>query len=268
MNYSLDDLLYLMARLRDPVDGCPWDRAQSFETIAPYTIEECYELADAIANKDREQIREELGDVLFQVTFYSQLGAEDKSFTFNDIVSSLVDKLVRRHPHVFPDNNLRARFGQQTADLQNIANNWEEIKTQERNDKQLNGILDDIPQALPALTRAAKLQKRASKVGFDWASYREVAAKLHEELAELDAAKAEENQPNIEDELGDVLFSVVNMARHLKIDPEQAMTKANRKFEKRFRYIEQSLQMNGVTTEQASLDHMDSLWQEAKDQGL
>lgn len=266
--YTMDDLLYLMARLRDAEDGCPWDREQDFATIAPYTIEESYELADAIYNKDFQQIKEELGDVLFQVVFYAQLGKEQGQFDFFSIVSTLVDKLIRRHPHVFPDGTLTSRVGQQTATMSVIKNNWETTKTAERHNKHLTGVLDDVPIALPALGRAMKLQKRASQVGFDWDNIDDVLQRLRDELDELLEARQQQSSNHVEEELGDVLFCAVNLARHLNVEPEAALGRANRKFEGRFRYIEQVLSARGSSPREASLDIMDTLWDEAKQQGL
>jgi ATP diphosphatase len=267
-NYSLDDLLYLMSRLRDPQDGCPWDTAQDFSSIVPHTIEESYELADAIASGDIQHIREELGDVLFQVIFYAQLGVEQEQFDFSGIVSSLVKKLLRRHPHVFPDGSLRSRMGVQQASTDSIKQNWEDLKVAERQKKQLNGVLDDIPSALPALTRAAKIQRRASKTGFDWSNADGVLLKLQEEISELVEARLTNNKQEIEGEIGDILFTAVNLARHVDVDPESALRVTNRKFETRFHYIEKALQAAGSSTQQASVEEMDMLWDEAKQQGL
>ena len=267
-NYSLDDLLYLMSRLRDPQDGCPWDTAQDFSSIVPHTIEESYELADAIASGDIQHIREELGDVLFQVIFYAQLGVEQEQFDFSGFVSSLVKKLLRRHPHVFPDGSLRSRMGVQQASTDSIKQNWEDLKVAERQKKQLNGVLDDIPSALPALTRAAKIQRRASKTGFDWSNADGVLLKLQEEISELVEARLTNNKQEIEGEIGDILFTTVNLARHVDVDPESALRVTNRKFEARFHYIEKALQAAGSSTQQASVEEMDMLWDEAKQQGL
>ena len=268
MRYDLDDLLYLMARLRDPKDGCPWDLQQDFSSIVPHTLEESYELADAIYNEDYPQIKEELGDVLFQVIFYAQLGAEKKAFEFAEVVNVLVDKLVRRHPHVFPDGDLKGRTSDKNVDIQAIKANWETIKSEERTGKQLTSVLDDVPIALPALNRASKLQKRASQVGFDWENADDVLERLRDEIEELLEARDGGCSEHIEDELGDVLFSTVNLARHLKVNPVAALQKANRKFEKRFRYIEKSLLSRDSSLEEASLETMDALWDEAKENGL
>lgn len=266
--YTLDDLFYLMQRLRDPADGCPWDREQDFASIAPHTIEESYELADAIESGDMQQIREELGDVLFQVVFYTQLGRELGQFDLGDIVQSLVTKLLRRHPHVFPDGLLRGRVASQTAETGDVKRQWEQIKAQERRQKQHPGVLDDIPIALPALTRAVKLQKRAARVGFDWNHPQQVLAHVFSEIEELNEARSLDDPDRIEEEFGDVLFCMINLARHWKIDPETSLRRANRKFETRFRYVEQELGEEGLTPGEASLGKMDSLWEEAKTKGL
>lgn len=266
--YSLNDLLYLMQRLRDPHDGCPWDKEQDFATIVPHTIEESYELADAIERGDMQQVREELGDVLFQVVFYSQLGQENDQFTFNQVVSSLVEKLLRRHPHVFPSGELQSRSGDEVVSKQQVKSSWEAIKSEERKNKRQPGVLDDIPVALPALTRAGKLQKRAARTGFDWSNIADVLQKLNEEVAELTEAIGRQQPDAIELEIGDVLFSCVNLARHLQIDPETALRRTNSKFEARFRYIEQRAHERETALEQMSLQQMDQLWDEAKNSGL
>ncbi len=268
VNYKLEDLLHLMSRLRDPNDGCPWDREQSLSSIVPHTIEESYELADAIEQGDFKQIKEELGDVLFQVVFYAQLAAEQKQFEFVDIVTGLVEKLLRRHPHVFPDGSLQSRVGEQTTEMDAIKQNWESIKSTERRAKQQAGVLDDVPVSIPALSRALKLQKRASQVGFDWDNIEPVLAHLQSEIAELVEARDKLGEDEIEAELGDILFCVVNLSRHLKKDPETALRRTNSKFEARFRYIEAKLADQGSSPEEAELALMDSLWDEAKSKGL
>jgi len=262
--YSLDDLLAVMARLRDPERGCPWDLQQDFATIAPHTLEESYELVDAIERGDFPQVREELGDVLFQVIFYSQLGREQNRFTFDELLHNLVEKLLRRHPHVFPGGDLREGDAPVDTAVEQVNQNWERIKQDERLAKSLGGVLDDVPIALPALSRAAKLQKRASRVGFDWGSWRDVLVKMEEEKQELVEAVARNDRAHIVDEMGDLLFCCVNLARFLDIDPETALRGANRKFERRFRFIEQALAEQGRAPQQASLDEMEGLWIQAK----
>ncbi|MDO3385876.1 nucleoside triphosphate pyrophosphohydrolase [Gilvimarinus sp. SDUM040013] len=264
-NYTLDDLIYLMQRLRDPVDGCPWDVKQTYKTIVPSTIEEAYEVADAIERGDLDHLKEELGDLLFQVIFYSQFGAEEKRFDFHQVVDTLVSKLVRRHPHVFPNENLRERFGNRPADETDIKQRWEDIKKEERNAKGVKGMLDDIPVNLPALTRAAKLQKRAARTGFDWDDIQGPIAKVREELLEVEEALASGDMDAVDQEIGDLLFAVVNISRSLKQDPEGALRRANHKFERRFHYIENNARK---ALEQMTLAELDTLWDEAKTKGL
>ena len=262
--YALSDLLAVMARLRDPQHGCPWDVRQNFASIAPHTLEECYELVDAIERGDFPQLREELGDVLFQVIFYAQLGREQGLFDFDELVHNLVAKLLRRHPHVFPSGDLHGRAQTDGVAVEQVNRNWERIKQQERSEKSQHSVLDDVPLALPALSRAAKLQKRAARVGFDWQSWRDVIVKMDEEQAELLEAVESGDRARIEDELGDLLFSCVNLARFLDIDPETALRAGNRKFERRFAYIEQTLAAVGRHPQDAALAEMEALWIEAK----
>ena len=262
---SIDRLLDVMAKLRDPNGGCPWDIEQTFETIAPYTIEEAYEVADAIARGDMQDLKEELGDLLLQVVYHSQmakeLGDDDRSFTFDDVACDISDKMIRRHPHVFGDLSV------ETAEAQSKA--WEEVKAEERRLKGKGApesLLDNVPLALPALTRAEKLQKRAARVGFDWSETSHVFDKVEEELAELkvEMSKAEPDD-SLEDELGDVLLTVVNLARHLKLDPEKALRRANDKFERRFRAIEQAVLKDGKSMTETPLDELERLWQATKE---
>lgn len=276
-HYSLDDLLYLMKRLRDPQTGCPWDVKQNYLSITPSTLEEAYEVVDAIEKNDIDHLREELGDLLFQVIFYSRLAEEENRWTFVDIVDTLTAKLIRRHPHVFPGGNLRSiRDASKPITETDIKGNWEAIKQKERAGKGKKGLLDDIPQALPALRRAEKLQKRTSKVGFDWPSTEGVLEKLNEEVKELNSAmnyqlsgtathtSTDENNGRVAEELGDVLFSCVNLARHLKLDSEQLLRAANRKFEKRFTYVEQQINAAGRNIHDSTLQEMDLLWEQSK----
>lgn len=245
----------LMARLRAPEGGCPWDLAQDFSTIAPYTLEEAYEVADAIARGDLAQLRDELGDLLFQVAFHSRLAEELGAFTLTDVVTGIVDKMVRRHPHVFSDTAV-LDAAEQTA-------RWEAQKAGEKAAAGKGGVLDDIPLALPALARAAKLGKRAARVGFDWPDAAGPRAKVAEELAELDAAAAE-GPDRVAAELGDVLFAVVNLARHLGVDPEDALRGCNARFEARFRHVEAALIAAGEPVATAGLDRLNTLWDAAK----
>lgn len=249
---SLDALLALMARLRDPDKGCDWDKVQSFETIAPYTIEEAYEVADAIARGDRGDLREELGDLLFQVVFHARIAEEEGAFDFTDVAEAITAKMIARHPHVFGDAKAHD------------ATRWEDHKAAERAAKAKGGLLDDIPLALPALLRAVKLQKRATRIGFDWPDLLPVLDKLEEEIGELKAEIASGSPPaRLEDELGDVLFVAANIARHLGVDPEHALRSTNAKFERRFRHIETRLAEQGLAGRQP-LELLDSLWDEAK----
>lgn len=255
---NISALLAIMERLRDPERGCPWDVEQTFATIAPYTIEEAYEVAGAIEDKDWPALKDELGDLLFQVVFHAQMAAERGLFDFGDAVAAVTEKMVRRHPHVFGD-----LAGIDTAEAQVAA--WEEHKARERAAKPDASLLDDVPRALPALLRAVKLQKRAARVGFDWDSTPKVLEKMVEEAQEITEAQAKGAAPaKIEEELGDLLFVVANLARHLKVDPETALRGANEKFSRRFRFIEQSLRAEGKTLSDATLDKMESLWQQAK----
>lgn len=258
----LQRLLAVMAWLRDRQHGCPWDIDQTFRTIAPYTIEEAYEVADAIEREDMPALKEELGDLLLQVVYHSQIASEAKVFGFDDVAAAIADKMVDRHPHVFGDLDIK------TADAQTVS--WEARKAAERAAKgassEPTGALDGVARALPALMRAEKIQKRAARVGFDWATIGPVIDKIEEELgelrAELEAGKVE--QAKVQDELGDVLFAVANLARHCKVDPEVALRATNDKFEKRFRYVERRLAEHGRKPAEASLEEMETLWQEAK----
>ncbi len=269
MTYTLDDLLHLMARLRDPQYGCPWDLQQNYASIVPHTIEEAYEVADTIERGDFEHLQGELGDLLFQVVYYSQLAREEGRFEFDGVVDSITRKLIRRHPHVFPTGELYAPVDTPSLSEAQVKSRWEEIKAEERAEKsqpeQLS-LLDDVPAALPALSRAAKLQKRAATVGFDWPEALPVLDKVREELDEVLQAMADGDSDALEDEIGDLLFATVNLARHLKHDPEHALRRANRKFERRFRFIEQVLRDSGRPIEDCSLDELDTLWGEAKRQ--
>ncbi|MCM2678830.1 nucleoside triphosphate pyrophosphohydrolase [Echinimonas agarilytica] len=257
---KLNELLDIMARLRDPNTGCPWDIKQNFATIAPYTIEEAYEVADAIERNDLDELKLELGDLLLQVVFHAQMAQEQGLFNFDDVVEGINQKMVRRHPHV---------FGEKSFDNEAQVNaNWEAQKQQEREAKgdPQNSILDAVTVGLPALTRALKLQKKAAKTGFDWPSVEPILDKIREELAEVEDELVQATiDPNrVEAEIGDLLFSVVNLARHQKVDPEQALRTSNQSFYKRFSYIEQQLKRKGMTLNNASLEQMDALWDEAK----
>lgn len=255
----IDRLLAIMARLRDPVRGCAWDVEQTFATIAPYTVEEAYEVADAIERGDLEELKGELGDLLFQVVFHARMAEEQGLWAFDDVVEAVADKLVRRHPHVFSD------AGPRSAREQTVA--WEAIKAEERKGRAKPGVLDEVPVGLPALTRAVKLTRRAARVGFDWPTTREVFDKLREELAELEAEVEAGAADKVREELGDLLFVVANLARKLDVEPEDALRAANAKFVRRFAHIEARLAADGRTPEQSSLAEMDAYWNEARAAG-
>ena len=266
--YQLDDLLHLMARLRDPQYGCPWDLKQSYASIVPHTIEEAYEVADAIERGDFEHLPGELGDLLFQVVYYSQLAREEGRFEFAQVVDGITRKLLRRHPHVFVDGDLYGAPDAARLNEAAVKQRWEEIKAEERAEKaaapeQLS-LLDDVPQALPSLSRAIKLQKRAAQVGFDWPEALPVVDKVREELDEVLEAMSENDPEAIAEEIGDLLFVVGNLARHLKVDPESALRAANGKFERRFRFIEQALREAGRAMQDCALEELDALWGQAK----
>ena len=268
--YTVQDLLNLMARLRDPQFGCPWDLKQTYASIVPHTLEEAYEVADAIEQGDLDHLKGELGDLLFQVVFYAQLAREEGRFEFDDVIDGITRKLLRRHPHVFPTGELYAPTETPRLTDEQVNRRWDEIKSEERAEKagvpeQLS-LLDDVPRALPALSRAAKLQKRAAQVGFDWPAALPVVDKVREELDEILEAMVDNDAEDIAEEVGDLLFSVVNLARHLKVDPETALRSANSKFDRRFRFIEQALRHLQRPIEECSLEEMDALWGEAKRQ--
>jgi MazG family protein len=255
---NIESLLEIMQRLRDPKTGCPWDREQDFASIAPYTIEEAYEVAGAIEDGDWASLKDELGDLLFQVVFHARMAEERGLFGFGDVVAAVCEKMLRRHPHVFGGVD-----GIETADAQTLA--WEDHKKRERAAKASGGLLDDVPRTLPALLRAVKLQKRASTVGFDWDSAPKVVEKMVEEAAEIAEAHTQgADSGKIEEEFGDLLFVAANLARHMTVDPEAALRAANAKFTRRFGFIEAALAAQGRTTAEASLDEMEALWQEAK----
>lgn len=255
---DISALVDIMARLRDPETGCPWDLAQDFESIAPYTIEEAYEVANAIAGGQMDELQEELGDLLFQVVYHARMAQENGAFAIDDVVTGICEKMVRRHPHVFGDETIAS------AQAQTLA--WEEHKAREKahSGKTSDSILDDIPLALPALTRAAKLGRRASKVGFDWPDPRGPRQKIDEELAELDEELPGADKARMHHEVGDILFAVVNLCRHHDIDPEAALRDCNNRFQQRFGFVEQALADEGLNPEAASLEKMDALWEQAK----
>ena len=261
--YDIEDLKRLMERLRDPAYGCPWDLKQTYQSIAPFTLEECLELIDALEQSDYEHVEEELGDLLFQVIFYAQLGKEEGRFDFDSVVSGITAKLLRRHPHVFKDGELEGVIEDRTS-MAAIKANWEKTKAEERADRSQTSVMDDVPATLGALSRAQKLQKRAATVGFDFSSVSEVAACLLGEYRELEQAMVSGDQNEIENELGDVLFTVVNIARHLKVDSEAALRKANRRFEARIRSAERDVADEGTSLMEESAERLDERWQKAK----
>jgi len=259
---SIQTLLSIMRTLRTPNGGCPWDLEQSFQTIAPYTIEEAYEVADAIERSDLDDLKGELGDLLFQVVFHAQMAKEANAFEFDDVVEAICQKMIRRHPHVFGEEESRSAEEQTEA--------WEAQKAAERAAKSKSGdgdhsIMLDVPATFPALVRATKLQKRAAQVGFDWPDKSPVVAKIKEELAEVqEAISSGAAMDAVEEEIGDLLFAVTNLARHMKIDAEQALQSANRKFVRRFSYIERQLSAQNKKPSESNLEEMDKLWNKAK----
>ncbi len=250
-------LVELMARLRAP-GGCPWDREQTFDTIKPYTLEETYEVLDAIDRRDWSGLTEELGDFLLQAVFYAEMAAEEDRFTIDDALDAINQKLVRRHPHVFGEGEAET-----SGDVKKL---WDQIKAAEkaRKTETHQGLLGSVPRALPALVEAQQIASRAAGVGFDWENPEQVLEKLNEELAEFDQARKNASQPELEDELGDMLFVLVNLARFVKVDPEQALRRTNAKFRKRFGHIETALAARGMKLEDATIEEMEALWQEAK----
>jgi ATP diphosphatase len=256
-NGGMPRLLEIMRRLRDPETGCPWDIEQDFNSIAPYTIEEAYEVADAIARSDWGELEGELGDLLLQTVYHTQMGEEAGHFTFDSVVKAIADKMVARHPHVFGEESRDKSAEQQTID-------WERIKAVERAGKAQTRALDGVAAGLPALTRAVKLQKRAARVGFAWPDTSHVIDKIVEEAGELVEARDTMTQTEVEDEFGDLLFVVANLARHLDLDPEAALRGTNAKFTRRFNAVEDALAANGKTPAESNLAEMDALWDEVK----
>lgn len=258
---ELDRLLQVMVRLRDPESGCPWDKEQSFETIVPYTIEEAYEVADAIEQGDMDDVKDELGDLLFQVVFYAQLGKEQDEFDFEAIAKAIADKMVERHPHVFADQSFQTQA--------ELSANWEASKQAEKAAKGKDSdtsILANIPRGMAPLMRANKLQKKCAKVGFDWTEISSVVEKVHEEIDEVMAEvnATYPDQQAIEEEIGDLLFAVVNLSRHAKVDPETALRKASHKFEHRFRAVEDTFVQRNTSLTDVSLEEMEAVWQQVK----
>jgi ATP diphosphatase len=264
IKYSFDDLKYLMGRLRNPQDGCPWDLKQTYQTIVPHTLEEVYEVIDAIENNDYEHLSEELGDLLFQVVFYAQIASEDNCFELEDVVHQLVSKLIYRHPHVFPEGTLQSRAGTQNISDDDVNDQWDTLKSKEKNTVVSQRILGNVPHAMPGLLRARKLQSKAAKVGFDWPDITSVLDKVDEEIEELKEAIEKGDQKAVENELGDVLFVLANIARHAGIDPEQAIRSTNKKFERRFSHVEDQVVRSEKSWASFDLTELDSFWNEAK----
>ena len=268
---DIDRLLEIMAALRTPVTGCPWDLEQDFRSIAPYTLEEAFEVIDAIERDDLDDLREELGDLLLQVVFHARMAEEKRAFDFGDVVEAITTKMIRRHPHVFGDEDARGASMAKGA--------WNRIKAEEKADRarrraelgldngERNGFLDDVPQALPALMRALKLQQKAAKVGFDWSEAEPILDKIAEETVELRDALQNGRKEEIAEEYGDLLFAIVNLGRHLDIEPESALRATNEKFRSRFHFIERSLEEQKRSLDEASLEEMEELWQKAKKPG-
>jgi ATP diphosphatase len=263
---DISRLIEIMAALRTPVTGCPWDLEQDFSTIAPYTIEEAYEVADAISRGDLEDLRDELGDLLLQVVYHAQMAEEQRAFSFGDVVEAITRKMIRRHPHVFADKDGNI----QPAGVKSA---WERIKAEEKAERAARrppgeglhkSLLSSVKAGLPALTRAMELQRKASTVGFDWNDPRAVLAKIREEADEIEAALDSNDKQELVEETGDLMFALVNLARHVDADPDAALRATNAKFERRFAYIERALEAQGRTLEQASLAEMDALWNAAK----
>jgi nucleoside triphosphate diphosphatase len=277
-NKAIEQLLEITAMLRDSEFGCPWDLEQSISSLAAYTLEEVYEVVDAIEQNDMVELEDELGDLLFQVVFYGQIAAEQGMFSFDDVASAISRKLIRRHPHVFPEGKLE-NFGRKSElSADQVVVNWEAIKQVERDEKLAKGgavkadslasVLADVPRALPGLERARKLQKRAASHGFDWKEVQPVIAKLKEEIAELEQALEQQEPQRINDEMGDILFTAVNLSRHVRVEPEMALRSANTRFENRFHWIESKLLERDTELKKCSLAELDELWNQAKQAGL
>jgi ATP diphosphatase len=261
--FGISDLLRIMERLRDPSDGCPWDTQQTFTTVIPHTLEECYELVDAIEQGDLPHVAEELGDVLFQVVFYSELGKELSAFDFHAVVDGIARKLLRRHPHVFAEGAIEGRV-LESVTTDEVKANWEAIKRKEKGHSKMVGVLADVPKALPALSRAQKLQKKAATVGFDWGELSGVLAKLKEEMNEFQQAVTNNDDKSMAEELGDLIFSAVNVARHLGYDAEGVLRQANEKFETRFGDMETAALEEGSALSDESTLQLEARWQSAK----
>ena len=256
LNEQLTKLIETFKSLRDPKNGCAWDKEQTFKSIASCSIEEAYEVADAIEREDFQALRSELGDLLFQVVFHAEMADEKELFDLTDVITELNDKLIRRHPHVF--SNKSAISANESLSI------WENIKAEERKELKYSSLMDDVPKNLPSLIRAKKLQKRAARIGFDWLESKQVMAKIEEEVQELQIEHDANNKANISEEIGDILFTIVNLSRHFDLDPEDIMRKSNLKFENRFRAMENYAERNKISLENMNLEELESIWQKIK----
>ena len=256
LNEQLTKLIETFKSLRDPKNGCAWDKEQTFKSIASCSIEEAYEVADAIEREDFQALRSELGDLLFQVVFHAEMADEKELFDLTDVITELNDKLIRRHPHVF--SNKSAISASESLSI------WENIKAEERKELKYSSLMDDVPKNLPSLIRAKKLQKRAARIGFDWLESKQVMAKIEEEVQELQIEHDVNNKANISEEIGDILFTIVNLSRHFDLDPEDIMRKSNLKFENRFRAMENYAERNKISLENMNLEELESIWQKIK----
>lgn len=256
LNKQLTKLIETFKSLRDPKNGCAWDKEQTFKSIASCSIEEAYEVADAIEREDFQALKSELGDLLFQVVFHAEMADEKELFDLTDVITELNDKLIRRHPHVF--SNKSAISASESLSI------WENIKAEERKELKYSSLMDDVPKNLPSLIRAKKLQKRAARIGFDWLESKQVMAKIEEEVQELQIEHDANNKANISEEIGDILFTIVNLSRHFDLDPEDIMRKSNLKFENRFRAMENYAERNKISLENMNLEELESIWQKIK----
>ena len=256
LNEQLTKLIETFKSLRDPKNGCAWDKEQTFKSIASCSIEEAYEVADAIEREDFQALKSELGDLLFQVVFHAEMADEKELFDLTDVITELNDKLIRRHPHVF--SNKSAISASESLSI------WENIKAEERKELKYSSLMDDVPKNLPSLIRAKKLQKRAARIGFDWLESKQVMAKIEEEVQELQIEHDANNKANISEEIGDILFTIVNLSRHFDLDPEDIMRKSNLKFENRFRAMESYAERNKISLENMNLEELESIWQKIK----
>ena len=256
LDSKLKELIITFRKLRDPISGCPWDKEQDFKSIASSAIEESYEVADAIERENFEDLKAELGDLLFQIVFHSEMAREENLFTLEDVVDELNSKLIRRHPHIFDDGNAK--------DAKDSLRIWEDVKAKERSDKNLNSLMDDVPKNLPSLTRAKKLQKRATRVGFDWKNSEDIVAKVDEEIAELKIEEKKSNKDGIAEEIGDIFFTLIRLSGYYDLEPEDIIRKTNLKFENRFRKMENEAKSMKTSLDKMSLEELEQIWQRIK----